>query len=88
MPPEEPSVHAFASLDELMAFLRDWQVWQAPQAHEYDVNSMIRLLGACADNLRRHALTAELADIPLVLEPEQVAFLRDLGRLLERGEEA
>lgn len=73
------------SVDELVRILERWRLWVDPEPHEYDVNSVLRLLGACADNLRRSALDAELADGVHVLEPEQVAFLKKFVSILERA---
>jgi hypothetical protein len=74
----------FESFEELLEFVRNWRIWQDPGAHEYDVGEMIRLLGACADNLSKFALDAELEDIPEFLEHEQIQFLKKLGKTLEQ----
>lgn len=69
------------SFDDLENLLRNWRLWASDEG-PYDVGGMMALLGACLDNLREHALEAELEDIAEFLTPEQAEFLRGLAARL------
>jgi len=51
------------SYEELEDMLRNWLCFGVQREHEYDFGGMASLLGACLDNLQKHALEAELEDI-------------------------
>lgn len=57
------------SLEELAGYLLDFETWD--HRGGYDFGGMVSLLGACMDNLRKHALEAEL---PERLERSQLFF--------------
>lgn len=64
------------SFDELTKYLREFDTWD--HRGGYDFNGMVHLLGACIDNLRRHALPEEIAQVKHSLERHQLAFLNQI----------
>lgn len=66
--------------EDLVATLRHWS---AKEEEQYDFVGVVRLFSACADNLRQYGLEAELEDLGLCLETEQIEFLIRLGGLLQ-----
>jgi len=68
-------VRRIESYEALVDLLRTWRSWSGDG---YDVGGMMHLLGACLDNLKAHALEAELDELAEFLEPAQVEFLRGI----------
>lgn len=59
--------------------------WGSGNEVQYDFNGVVHLLIAALDNLRAHALEAELEDVGESFEPEQAEFLMRLSRYVEAG---
>ena len=68
----------FRSPTELELALREWTCWTG--APDFDAESMVLLLGACVDSLRRHANELDLDEVGELLIPEQADFLTELAR--------
>jgi hypothetical protein len=68
----------FQSHKELKDYLRNL-VNLTGEPAEYDFNLVAHLMLALFDNLRAHALEAELKDIGESMTPEQATFFRQVA---------
>ena len=65
------------SFEDLVDYLRNFTTWG--DRGGYDFAAMAHLLGACLDNLRRHARSDEVDELSRYLEPHQRDFLHRIG---------
>lgn len=68
-----------SNFEELEGFLRTWRSWVGD---EYDFGGMVALLGACLENIERHAIDGDLEDFADRLDPEQQRTLFKLAALV------
>ena len=64
----------FQSFEDLESLLKHWT--SRYDNNVYDFGGMTSLLGACLDNLKEHALDAEIEEIKEYLTSEQYDFLK------------
>jgi hypothetical protein len=68
-----------SSFEELAESLRNFTTWG--NGGGYDFGGAAHLLGACLDNMQKHALQAEMEELAEHLNPDQIAFLKRLAQL-------
>lgn len=74
------------SFEELEEVLRGFESWE--DRGGYDFGGAMILLGACLDNLRRHAVEDELVTFGARLDGEQVPFFLRLAEMVKREAES
>lgn len=85
MPKRLQEIIAFEELEE---YLREFRVFRhGSLPSEYDFGGAVYLLAACLDNLRSHALDAQLEEIGNYLDPENMTFLHQLSDHLKAWRE-
>jgi hypothetical protein len=70
-----------SSFEELAATVRDFTTWG--NRGGYDFGGALHLLGACLENMQKHAQQSELEEMAERLKPDQIAFLKKLAELVE-----
>jgi hypothetical protein len=72
-----------SSFDDFAQRIRDFETWG--DSGGYDFGGAVILLGACLDNLEKHALPAELEELTDRLEPSQITFLLKVAQTIRSG---
>ncbi|MES2693280.1 MAG: hypothetical protein V4773_07385 [Verrucomicrobiota bacterium] len=72
------------NLSELLKAIR---AYGTHDGSVYDFGAVMQMLEACLDNLRAHALEAEIDDMPDYLNEDQKSFLRKLADACPRDTE-
>ena len=73
------------SFEELAATVRNFTTWG--NRGGYDLGGAAHLLGACLENIEKHAQQAELDELSERLDSDQIAFLKKLTKLVGAYEE-
>ena len=68
-----------SSFEELAEVLRNFTTWG--DRGGYDFGGALTLLGACLENIQKHAQEAELEEVAERLDAGQIAFLKKLSDL-------
>jgi hypothetical protein len=74
------TVKDIKSYEDILDYLSNWTTWHG-DPYVYDFAGIVRVLGACLDNLRNRAGEAELEETGAYLEQEQKEFLTKLAKL-------
>jgi hypothetical protein len=70
-----------SSFEDLAATLRNFTTWG--NRGGYDIGGALHLLGACLENIEKHAKQTELEEMAEHLDPDRIAFLKKLAGLIK-----